>query len=428
MKRKYIIIALIAALAAGLIVFLVKNRHLASPVTNETIDTLEVVEIPEPELLYGLAVDSFYIEQYKVKRNQYLADVLTKNGLDYSDVYKIANKAKPIFDVRKFKRGNLYTIFFTKDSLKTLQSFVYEIDNTEYMVADLRDSINVYRDKKDVVTVKKTASGVITSSLWNTIKDENITPMLAVELSDIFAWTVDFFGIEKGDYFKAIYDEEFVDSVSINITKVYAALFHHRGDDYYAFYFEQDSAWNFFDEEGNSLRKAFLKAPLKFSRVSSRFSNHRYHPVLKIYRPHHGVDYAAPEGTPVYALGDGRIVAKGYQKRGGGNYLKIKHNSVYTTSYMHMRGYAKGMAKGVRVKQGQLIGFVGHTGLATGPHLDFRVYKQGHPVDPLKVKAPPVEPVKPENSASFKEFIQPLKAELDSIPLGSNKDDSHLLK
>jgi len=374
--------------------------------------------LPEPELLYGFPVDSFQIEQYKVKRNQNVADVLTKKGdVDYSVVYKIADKAKPVFDVRKFKKGNLYTLFFSKDSLNRLQSFVYEINNTDFLVVDLRDSINVYRGEKDVTTIRKKSSGVITSSLWNTIKEEKVSPLLAMELSDIFAWTVDFFGIEKGDYFKAIYDEEFVDSVSINIPKVYAALFHHRGQDYYAFDFEQDSIWDFFDENGNSLRKAFLKAPLKFSRISSRFTNHRWHPVLKIYRPHHGVDYAAPEGTPVHALGDGRIIAKGYQPRGGGNYLKIKHNSVYTTSYMHLHGFAKGMAKGVYVKQGQLIGYVGHTGLATGPHLDFRVYKQGRAVDPLKIKAPPVMPVKPENMQKFKDLIKPLKAELDSIPL-----------
>ena len=417
MKKK-IIIFLVVLAGVVVVVYFMRTRHIPSPVTNETIDTLEEVVLPEPELLYGLPVDSFEIEQYKVKWNQNLSDVLTKKGgLDYSVVYEIANKAKPIFDVRKFKKGQLYTLFFTKDSVKKLQDFVYEIDKTDYLVVDLKDSVNVYKGKKDVVTVRKKASGVITTSLWNTIKDENISPMLAMELSDIFAWTVDFFGIEKGDYFKAIYDEEFVDSVSINIPKVYAALFHHRGEDYYAFYFEQDSVWDFFDENGQSLRKAFLKAPLKFSRISSRFSNHRFHPVLKIYRPHHGIDYAAPEGTPVHALGDGRIIAKGYQKRGGGNYLKIKHNSVYTTSYMHLRGFAKGMAVGVHVKQGQLIGYVGHTGLATGPHLDFRVYKQGHPVDPLKVKAPPVKPVKPENMERFKEFIKPLKAELDSIPL-----------
>ncbi len=428
MKRKHIVILLIVAVAIGLVVFLVKNKHLASPVTNQTIDTLDVVEIPEPVLLYGFPVDSFSIEQYKVRRNQYLADVLTKNGLDYSEVYKIANKSKPVFDVRKFKKGNLYTLFFSKDSLKKLQSFVYEIDNTDYVVVDLRDSIHVYREQKNIINIHKTATGVISSSLWNTIKEEGVSPLLAMELSDIFAWTVDFFGIEKGDYFKVVYDEQFVDSVSIGISKVHSALFYHRGEPYFAFNFEQDSIWDFFDEDGQSLRKAFLKAPLKFSRVSSRFSNSRFHPVLKIRRPHHGVDYAAPEGTPVYALGDGRIIAKGYQKRGGGNYLKIKHNSVYTTVYMHLRGFAKGMNKGVHVKQGQLIGYVGHTGLATGPHLDFRVYKQGHPIDPLKVKAPPVEPVKPENIELFNEFIKPLKVELDSIPLGSNKDCFHLLK
>ncbi|MCF6357955.1 MAG: M23 family metallopeptidase [Draconibacterium sp.] len=240
-------------------------------------------------------------------------------------------------------------------------------------------------------------------------------PMLALELSDIFAWTIDFFAIQKGDRFRVIYDERFVDSTSIGIGEIYAVEFDHYGEPNYAFIFDQNNRLDYFDEKGKSLRKAFLKAPLKFSRISSRFSNSRMHPVLRIRRPHHGIDYAAPKGTPVMSIGDGTVIARAYQRRGGGNYLKIKHNSVYTTTYMHLNGFAKGVTTGSRVKQGQVIGYVGSTGLATGPHLDFRVHKNGSPVDPLKVKAPPVEPVKEENLARYNIVKDSLMNELQKI-------------
>jgi murein DD-endopeptidase MepM/ murein hydrolase activator NlpD len=187
--------------------------------------------------------------------------------------------------------------------------------------------------------------------------------------------------------------------------------------DFYAFQFEQDNTMSYFDENGNSLRKAFLKAPLRFSRISSKFSNSRFHPVLKIRRPHHGIDYAAPAGTPVLAIGDGVIIKKGYQKNGGGRYLKIKHNSIYTTVYMHFSRYSKGMNQGAYVKQGDVIGYVGSSGLATGPHLDFRFYKNGTAVDPLKIKAPPVEPVKKQNIEQFEELITLYQNEIFNIGL-----------
>jgi len=421
--KKRALYFILPALAIGipLVLFLINRyNHPISPVTSETLDSMQIVEIPEPELLYGLPKDSFLIEGNRIKRNQNLADIFLKAGIDYPTIHKIVQKTKPVFDVRKIKVGNHYSLFLKDDTAKQLNHFVYEIDNTDYMVVSLSDSINVYRDVKEIVTVPKTASGIITSSLWNAMTDNGIHPVLAIELSEIYAWTVDFFGIEKGDYFKVMYDENYVDSTSIGVGKVHAALFHHRGHDYYAFNFEEDNVWNFFDEEGQSLRKAFLKAPLKFSRISSRFSNSRLHPVLKIRRPHHGIDYAAPSGTPVYALGDGRVIAKAYQKRGGGNYIKIKHNSVYTTVYMHLKGFAKGLNKGDHVQQGQLIGYVGSTGLSTGPHLDFRVFKNGKPVDPLKIDAPPVEPVKEDNRARYNTFIQPIQLKLDSLSLNAN--------
>jgi murein DD-endopeptidase MepM/ murein hydrolase activator NlpD len=426
MQKKHLLLTGLALIIILPVVYFTLQRPGREyDIPKETLDTIEVIDIPEPAMLFHLPIDSFHIKQETIKRHQTLADVLLKYNIDYPTIYQIVQKTKPLFDVRKIKRGNQYTLFLSKDTLNTVQHFIYEIDNTDYLVVNLKDSVDAYLGQKEIRTLRKTASGVITSSLWNAMTENGLSPLLTIELSEIFAWTVDFFGIEKGDHFKVIYDEQYVDSTSIGIGKVHAALFHHRGETFYAFQFEEDSAWNFFDEKGQSLRKAFLKAPLKFSRISSRFSNSRLHPVLKIRRPHHGIDYAAPSGTPVYALGDGRVIEKAYQKRGGGNYVKIKHNSVYTTVYMHLKGFAKGLNKGDRVHQGQLIGYVGSTGLSTGPHLDFRVYKNGYAVDPLKIKAPPVEPVKEENRLRFDQFIVPLKTKLDSIELHNNQPNDN---
>ncbi len=391
--------------------------------TDTSIDSLKTLEQPKPpNLMFGLPVDSFVIENNTVKRNEFLASILLKYDIPYKQIDLLANKSKEIFDVRKIKVGNPYYVFLSHDTLHTAHYFVYEIDKINYVVYNLNDSVNITTGKKEVRKVRKTAAGVITSSLWNALSENNTSPLLSLELSDIYAWTVDFFGIEKGDYFKVMYTENYVDSTSVGISSIDAALFHHRGDDYYSFNFKEDSVtYNYFDEKGKSLRKAFLKAPLKFSRISSRFSNSRYHPVLKIRRPHHGVDYAAPKGTHVFSIGDGRIIKKGYQAKGGGNYLKIKHNSVYTTVYMHLNGFAKGIKQGDKVTQGQLIAYVGSTGLSTGPHLDFRVFKNGKPIDPLKVKAPPVEPVKKGDMGRFKEFYKPLKTSIDNLTLPITK-------
>jgi murein DD-endopeptidase MepM/ murein hydrolase activator NlpD len=328
---------------------------------------------------------------------------------------KIARKSKSVFDVRKIKSGNKFIIFSALDSVHEARYFVYENSATKYTVYELTDSLNIYQDEKEIQTRLRIAQGVVETSLWNTMVNSGQDPMLALELSDIFAWTIDFFAIQKGDRFRVIYDEQFVDSTSIGIGEIYAVEFDHYGEENYAFIFDQNNRLDYFDEKGKSLRKAFLKAPLKFSRISSRFSNSRMHPVLRIRRPHHGIDYAAPKGTPVMSIGDGTVIARAYQRRGGGKYLKIKHNSVYTTTYMHLNGFAKGVTTGSRVKQGQVIGYVGSTGLATGPHLDFRVHKNGTPVDPLKVKAPPVEPVKEENLERFNTVKDSLMNELQKI-------------
>ncbi|GAO28042.1 peptidase, M23/M37 family [Geofilum rubicundum JCM 15548] len=359
--------------------------------------------------------DSFQIENFKVARNQNLASILLAQNVEYPIIYQLAEKSKEKFDVRRIRTGNPYAIFYSRDTLKTPLWFVYEIDKTDFLVMQLTDSLDIIRDRKPIEVVRKSGTGIITSSLWNTINENNLHPVLAMELSEIYAWTVDFFGIEKGDKFRVIYDEQYVDSVSIGIDAIHAAHFNHKGREYYAFHFKEDSVWSYFDEAGNSLRKAFLKAPLKFSRISSRFSNNRFHPVLKINRPHHGVDYAAPSGTPVYAIGDGTVTNRGWDPKGGGNFIKIRHNSVYTSLYMHLQGFGKGIKKGGFVQQGQLIGYVGSTGLSTGPHLDFRMYRSGSAVDPLKIEAPPVDPIQEDSMAEYLEYIEPLFLELQQL-------------
>jgi len=378
-------------------------------------ETDTVIEPPVPTYIYGIPADSFLVENGTIKNNQYLSQILNAKGVGMGEIDQIARKSKSIFDVRKIQSGKNYSFFISKDSIQQARYFVYENSPIEYFVYELFDSLKIYRGEKEVQTKLRTASGTIKSSLWNTMADNNLDPMLALRLNDIYQWTIDFFAVQKGDRFRVIYEEEFVDSVSIGIGKIYATEFEHYGEAIYAFRFDQSGESDYFDDKGNSLRKAFLKAPLEFYRISSRFSNGRMHPVLRIRRPHHGVDYAAPKGTPVMSIGDGTVFAKAYQKGGGGNYIKIKHNSVYSTTYMHLSGYAKGIGVGSRVRQGQVIGYVGATGLATGPHLDFRVFKNGSPVDPLKVKSPPVEPVKEENMNRYLVLKDSLLNELQNI-------------
>ena len=375
----------------------------------------EIIKPPEPTIMYGIAVDSLNVIQGKVKRNEFLADILLKYGVNYGAIDYIARNTKDTFDVRKFRRGNTYTVIQTKDSVPETLYFVYEISPTEYVLYNFRDSVTASLGHKAVVTQIKKISGRIHSSLWNSLVDQGADPNLANVLSEIYAWTIDFFGLQKGDEYKAIYEEHYVDGRYIGMGKVQAASFEHAGKKIYAFYFVQHDKGDYFDKNGNSLERTFLKAPLRFTRISSRFSNSRLHPVLKIRRPHHGVDYAAPMGTPVHSVGDGTVIAKGYQKRGGGNYLKIKHNGTYTTSYMHLNGFAKGMKVGKKVKQGDVIGYVGKTGLATGPHLDFRFYRNGKAIDPLKVESPPAKPVDPAYRPAFDSVVAHYIPLLDSI-------------
>ena len=373
---------------------------------------------------YGICVDSLELNNYYIQNGDYLSSILIDLGFSGSDAEGITQTISPLYPPSKLQIGNRYATITTPDSASTIQYLVFEKNKTDYVVVDCcSESLKVRESTKPISLQRKYAEGIITSSLWNSIVQSGSSPMLALKVSDLYAWQVDFFDIKQGDSFRLIYDEAWIDDTTfLEIASIEGAQFNHQGRDYIAVPFLQDSTREYFDEEGNSLRKQFLKAPLDFFRISSKFSNSRYHPVLKRYRAHHGVDYAAPTGTHVKSIGDGVVIAKGYQRNGGGNFLKIKHNSVYTTTYMHLNGFAKGMQKGRSVKQGEVIGYVGSTGLATGPHLDFRVHKNNQPINPLTMEAPPSYPVKPELRDSFLLIRDQILLELDSLQYAMNRN------
>lgn len=371
----------------------------------ETIDipVTDTIQRPREVLrLYGIPVDSFNVSFDVVKRNQMLLNILSNYHLPEGAIAGLIANEHKAFDLRKIRAGNKYAVFLEKDTLATLRYLVYEHTPVDYVLFSFSDSVSIELGQKEVIQKQQFAQGIISTSLWNAMLDQNLNPMLANELSEIYAWSIDFFGLQPADSFSIVYDEQFVDTISVGLGKIHTAYFRHAGSDFYAIPFIQDSVESFYDINGLSLRKAFLKAPLRFNRISSRFSHSRLHPILKIRRPHHGVDYSAPSGTPVQAIGDGKIIkaSRGYN-RGGGNMIKIRHNSVYTTAYLHLSGFAPGIKQGVYVHQSDVIGYVGSTGLSTGPHLDFRFYKNGKAIDPLKVEAPPVDPVREENKTAF---------------------------
>ena len=377
--------------------------------------TEKEVEKPAPVLLFNLPVDSFTVVPGQVRSGQNLSDILVSKGITMAKIDEISKKSILTFDVRKMKVNNPYYFFMNKKNASKADYFIYEINPVDYVVYDLGDSLRIYKEKKPIETLIKSASGVITSSLWNALEAQALDYNLALTLSEIYAWSIDFYGLQKGDKFRVVFEENFVYGKSIGIGRVFAAQFYHAKENFYAFRFSQDNEDGYFDDKGQSLKKAFLKSPLKFSRISSTFSASRFHPVLKIYRPHFGVDYAAPTGTPVMSIGDGTVIAKAYQAAGGGNYLKIKHNSVYTTSYMHLSGYASGISTGAHVRQGQVIGYVGATGLASGPHLDFRVFFNGSPMDPLKVKSEPGLPVDKKYMQNYTVHRDSMMTKLNAI-------------
>ena len=367
-----------------------------------------------PEILYGIVVDSMLVIDDVIKPNQNLSEILSQYNVSFQVIDKLARMSRNVFDVRKLNAHKKYTLICSNDSLKTAQCFVYEPNPVEYIVFNLQDSLQIYKGEREVTISERTITGEISTSLSDAMVSQGVTPTLVNYFADIYSWEIDFFHLQKGDKFKLIFEEKKVGDQFVGYGEIIGAYFEHYGEPFYAIPFDQGKGTDYFDEEGKSLRKAFLRDPLEYTRISSRYSPKRFHPVLKRWKSHLGTDYAAPRGTPIRSVGDGVVVAASYT-RGNGNYVKIKHNSTYTTQYLHMSKIASGIRKGVRVKRGQNIGFVGSTGLATGPHLCYRFWKNGRQVDALKVDLPPSEPVFEENEAEYAIILNETMSRLDSI-------------
>lgn len=373
---------------------------------------------------YGICIDSLDVNEFLIRNGDNPASIFSNLGFSALKADSITKASSELLDPTKLRAGMNYYIFTTQDSISSICYIAFAKSKIDYVVIDLTtDSINAYEFNKPITLKKQYTEGIIESSLWNIMKAQGADPLLALKLSDVYAWQIDFFDVKEGDSFQVLYNVAYIDdTTALNITSIEGAIFTHQSKPYVAIPFEQDSIFEYFDLSGNSLRKAFLKAPLDFYRITSKFTNARFHPILKRYRAHHGIDYAAPVGTEIKSIGAGTVIAKGYSG-GGGHTVKIKHNSAYTTSYMHLSKYAKGIDVGSHVQQGQVIGYVGSSGLSTGPHLDFRVYKNGSPINPLQMEAPPSKPVKPELRDSFLLVQESILTELKNMQLQSNQNN-----
>ena len=386
---------------------------------NDSPDYTYLNNVADIKEEYNIDAEGFSIHHDEIQKNQFLSDILLNCNVDYATIEALAKKADSVYKVTRLRAGKPYYILSDTASQKA-RYMIYEDTPIDYVVFEMQDSLlNVYTAQKEIETRVKMTSGIIEANLSQTMADNHCNSYLAIALSEVMAWSIDFFRLEKGDRYKTIYEEKFVNGRSVGIGDVLAVYFHHRGSDFFAFQYEQDSIFTYFDEEGNSVRKAFLKAPIKFSRISSRFSHRRFHPVLQTYRGHFGTDYAAPTGTPIRSVGDGIVTARTYSG-GNGNYVKIRHNATYSTQYLHLSRFGKGIAVGKSVKQGQVIGYVGSTGLATGPHLCYRFWKNGKQVDPYKEKLPPAAPINPEIKDAYMLHKDSIIKVLIDIPFQRN--------
>ena len=380
---------------------------------NET--PVAVVE-EEPQIRYGIDFNKYDVKELKIKRGDTFGAILENNGIDYPQVFEILQKIKGKVNVRKLQIGKPYTLLFSKDSLPQPKYFIYHPDVQEYSLIALQDSIYGKKVTKEIKIVEQQATGVIESSLYETMQNSGYNSYLTYFLADVYAWTIDFTRLDKGDRFKVIYTEKFVDdTLSVGIEKIKAAYFEHRKKGLYAYEFETDSIKgivDYFDENAKNLRRAFLKAPVKFSRISSRYNLKRKIAYYGRVKPHRGTDYAAPVGTPIMATANGTVIESRY-KRGNGNYVKIKHNNTYATQYLHMK--RRKARVGQFVKQGDVIGWVGMTGNTSGPHVCYRFWKNGRQVDPFKQKLPEAKPISKKLKQQFLTYIVPLQTQLNCM-------------
>ena len=359
---------------------------------------------------FGVPTNHFRVVDERVRRNETFSNLLNEYSVSYQRIVEVAEASRSVYDVRRIVAGKPYRIY-VNEWLQRAQYLVYQPTPTRYVVYDIRHPERSYTGERPVSVSWDTASGVITSSLYQTLVDNGAHPELALRLSEVFAWQIDFFRIRRGDRFRVIYEKRHLGDTELPPGNIIAARFMHRGGDYYAFHFDAPHQRSYFDEDGNSMRRQLLKSPLRYSRISSQFSRSRLHPVTGRRRAHLGTDYAAPTGTPVRSVGAGEVVVAGYD-RSNGNWIKIRHNSTYTTGYLHLSRFASGIRRGKEVKQGDIIGYVGSTGLSTGPHLHYHFWKHGEPIDSRDVDLPPSEPVYPQYRAEFETLVAELKPQL----------------
>ncbi len=381
--------------------------------TNQVpLEHLSELPISDMQQRFGFNLNHFWVTEGVIEGNQFLADLLLPHKVSYQQIGELAAVAKPVFDVRALRAGKSYYIL-NRDTSDCADYFIYEPNKLRYVIYDIKNR-SVEVKERAVERVRSTASGVISSSLWQTMMDQGLDYELAARMEDALAWSVDFHHIQKGDYFKAYYDHLYIDGVSVGVGELYAAYFRNSNNDHYAIKYHSGKYDGFFDLEGRPMKKVFLKAPVKKTRISSRFNPRRFHPILKRVRAHLGTDYAAPYGTPILAVANG-VVTKASRTKGNGNYVKIRHDKVYETQYLHMQRFAKGIAPGVQVKQGQVIGYVGSTGLATGPHVCFRFWKNGVQVNHLRLNLPEPDPMEAGALPEYFLVRDSLKAVLDQI-------------
>lgn len=407
---KYLITFLILTVLSQSISSCKKSDKLENKVMKD-----KIIDLP-PNMKYGFNLNDFIVKKKKIKRGDTFGSILEENFIDYPEVHKILEKIKTQVSVKKLQIGKPYTLLFSKDSIKAPKVFIYQKDIQGYTIVQLRDSIYGLKKNKPVRTVQMEASGKIESSLYQTMLDNGYNEALTYYLSDIYAWTIDFFRLQKGDRFKIIYTEKFVDdTISIGIKNIKAASFEHKGQIIEAYEFQTDSTKgivDYFDQSAKNLRRAFLKAPVSFGRVSSRYNLKRRISFYGRVKPHKGTDFAAAVGTPIMTTANGTVVKSSYSK-GNGNYVTIKHNNKYSTQYLHMR--KRKVKVGQYVNQGDVIGWVGMTGYTSGPHVCYRFWKNGRQVDPFKQKLPEAKPISKSLKNKFLTYVKPIKNQLNCI-------------
>ncbi|GAA4760234.1 peptidoglycan DD-metalloendopeptidase family protein [Flavobacterium hankyongi] len=385
---------------------------------DDKVGTKVPVKKPEPiRYDFGFKLNDFKVVSDTIRKDDTFGSILEKQNLNGKQVYDVIAKVKDTFNVRIVRLGKPYTMLLSKDKSKRLQYFIYQPDQLTYYVIDFNDSIVKASKKLKPVTFKRrTVAGELNGSLSETLKNEGVAASLSAQLTSVFKWSIDFFKSQKGDKFAVTFTERYInDTIYDGVDSLECAFFEYKGKKIYAFPFKQnasDKKVDYYDEEGKALKNFFLKAPLKTVNITSRFSKRRYHPVQKFFKPHNGTDYAAPHGTPIMSTANGVVELAGYSA-GNGNHVKIKHDKTYSTQYLHMSKIL--VRKGQHVRQGQIIGKVGSTGLATGPHVCYRFWKNGKQVDALKLKLPNSAPMDKKNKPRFIAFMTPLKRELDSI-------------